>query len=280
MPELPEVETVRRTLKTLVLNKTIETVDVHFAKIIKKPDDVHEFTQILTGQTIQEILRRGKFLLFIFDDVEMVSHLRMEGKFNVYNQSEPLNKHTHVVFSFTDGTSLHYNDVRKFGTMHIFKRGEALKQLPMKQVGADLYLDSIDVDYFYEKIKKSTRAIKNILLDQQLLAGLGNIYVDETLFRAKVHPMTRGHVLTQEEVKHILIEAQAVISEAVKQGGTTIRSYTSADGNMGMFQQTLNVYGQTEKPCPTCGVPIEKTKLSGRGTHYCPVCQVMKQMEE
>ncbi|GEM00647.1 formamidopyrimidine-DNA glycosylase [Halolactibacillus halophilus] len=280
MPELPEVETVRRTLKTLIIDKTIASVDVRFAKIIKKPDDSHVFELMLKGQTIRDIKRRGKFLLFIFNDVEMVSHLRMEGKFSTHSNSEPENKHTHVIFTFTDGTSLQYNDVRKFGTMHLFPKGEALEALPMKQVGVDLYLDPVEFNHLYPKIIKSTRAIKNILLDQQLLAGLGNIYVDETLFRSNVHPMTKGHALSQSEVKRLLIEAQAVIQEAVKQGGTTIRSYTNADGNMGMFQQTLNVYGQTDKPCPVCDTPIEKTKVSGRGTHYCPVCQVIKQPEE
>ncbi|GEM05019.1 formamidopyrimidine-DNA glycosylase [Halolactibacillus miurensis] len=280
MPELPEVETVRRTLKTLITDKTIESVDVRFAKMIKKPDDVHAFEMMLKGQTIRDIKRRGKFLLFILDDVEMVSHLRMEGKFATRPDNDPENKHTHVIFTFTDGTSLHYNDVRKFGTMHVFRKGEALEQLPMKQVGVDLYLDQVEVDTLYPKITKSTRAIKNILLDQQLLAGLGNIYVDETLFRSSIHPMTKGQALSREDVELILIEAQAVINEAVEQGGTTIRSYTSADGNMGMFQQTLNVYGQTEKPCPVCDTPIEKTKVSGRGTHYCPICQVIKQPEE
>ncbi|GEN57324.1 formamidopyrimidine-DNA glycosylase [Halolactibacillus alkaliphilus] len=275
MPELPEVETVRRTLEPLIINKKIKNVTVRYPKMIKKPDDALVFSAFLENQTFREIKRRGKFLLFILDDLEFVSHLRMEGKFGVYDDQTPLNKHTHVIFSFTDGTSLQYNDVRKFGTMHLFKKGEALDRLPMKQIGVDLYLDAVDIERLYPKINKSTRAIKNILLDQQLIAGLGNIYVDETLFRAKVHPMTRGHLLTYDEVYRLLIEAEKVIHQAVKHGGTTIRSYTNGRGEMGMFQQTLYVYGQTGVPCSVCSTAIEKTKVSGRGTHYCPVCQIM-----
>lgn len=275
MPELPEVETVRRTLEPLIINKKIKTVTVRYPKMIKKPDDALIFSALLENQTFREIKRRGKFLLFILDDMEFVSHLRMEGKFGVYDDQIPVNKHTHVIFSFTDGTSLQYNDVRKFGTMHLFKKGKALGALPMKQIGVDLYLDTVDIESLYPKIKKSTRAIKNILLDQQLIAGLGNIYVDETLFQAKIHPMTRGHLLTYDEVYRLLVEAEKVIHQAVTQGGTTIRSYTNAQGEMGMFQQTLHVYGQTGAPCSVCSTAIEKVKVSGRGTHYCPVCQIM-----
>ncbi|PXW90089.1 DNA-(apurinic or apyrimidinic site) lyase [Streptohalobacillus salinus] len=276
MPELPEVETVRRTLAHLVIGETITMVDVFFAKIIKKPNDVDQFKQALVGQTIRALKRKGKFLMIELDDYDLISHLRMEGKYTVEEARMPVDKHTHIIFGFKSGKTLRYHDVRKFGTMHLFGKGEAADALPLRQVGYDLYLDQIDEDWVFEKITASTRAIKNILLDQTIVAGLGNIYVDETLFKSKIHPLTKGLTLSKVEVLRILDMAKLTIDEAVKQGGTSIRSYVDAKGDMGMFQQTLHAYGQTGEPCSVCEHPIEKMKLSGRGTHFCPVCQKEK----
>lgn len=273
MPELPEVETVRRTLIDRLLGETIDAVKVSYGKMIKQPDDVQQFEQLLAGQKIIGIERRGKFLIFKLTDIDLVSHLRMEGKFQIHDKQAEKEKHTHVVFYLQSDKALHYNDVRKFGTMHIFDKDRAIFEPPIQSMGQDLYLDDIDIPVVTLKINKSTRAIKNILLDQTILTGLGNIYVDETLFLASVHPETRGIDLSEAEIQTIIKHAISVIQAAVEQGGTTIRSYVDAKGDMGMFQQTLKVYGQTGLPCVSCKHPIEKTKVSGRGTHFCPVCQ-------
>ncbi|WP_226036453.1 DNA-formamidopyrimidine glycosylase [Aquibacillus saliphilus] len=273
MPELPEVETIRKTLKHLVINKTINNISIFWPKIIKKPDDVEEFKHLLYGQTIIDIERKGKFLLFQLNDYVLVSHLRMEGKYGVFNHLEPALKHTHVIFHFKDGTELRYNDVRKFGTMHLFRKGEELISKPLNQLGPDPFEDEFKFDYFYDKIQKSDRAIKNILLDQSVVAGLGNIYVDETLFKAGIHPLKKGNQLTKEEVKLLQINSIETLTEAVKQGGTTIRSYVNSQGQIGMFQQQLFVYGQENNPCRKCGKPISKLKVNGRGTHICISCQ-------
>ncbi|WHX27718.1 DNA-formamidopyrimidine glycosylase [Virgibacillus halodenitrificans] len=273
MPELPEVETIRKTLKNLVLNKKIEKVKVYWPKIIKQPDDVEEFKHILSGQTIRDIKRKGKFLLFQLDDYYLVSHLRMEGKYSVNKPIEPVKKHTHIVFYFEDGDELRYNDVRKFGTMHVYPIGEELNEKPLNQLGPDPFEDAFTFDYFYFKLKKTDRTIKAALLDQSILAGLGNIYVDETLFKAGIHPLKRSSKLTKKEIKAIQEAAIYTLAGAVKLGGTTIRSYVNGQGQMGMFQQELFVYGQENKPCKTCGKPIVKMKVGGRGTHICPTCQ-------
>ncbi|MCT2537191.1 DNA-formamidopyrimidine glycosylase [Aquibacillus koreensis] len=273
MPELPEVETIRKTLRQLVLNKTIKEVSVFWPKMIKQPDDVEIFKQMLEGQTILEIGRKGKFLLFELTDYILVSHLRMEGKYGVFNEKESVLKHTHVVFHFTDGHELRYNDVRKFGTMHLFEKGEELTNKPLSQIGPDPFEESFHFDTFYEKVKKSERAIKNILLDQTVIAGLGNIYVDETLYKAGIHPLRKGNSLSKEEAERIQRYATETLAEAVEQGGTTIRSYVNSQGQIGMFQQQLFVYGQENKPCKNCGSPIEKMKVNGRGTHLCLTCQ-------
>lgn len=273
MPELPEVETIKNTLKQLVQNKTIEDVHIYWPNIIKYPDDIEKFKLLLMDQTIHDISRKGKFLKFVLDDYILVSHLRMEGKYSVENQHTDVKKHTHVIFTFKDGDQLRYNDVRKFGTMHLFPKGQELKQKPLSQLGPDPFDKTFTFEYFYEKLHKTSRSIKAALLDQTIVAGLGNIYVDETLFKAGVHPLKQADHLTEHEVKLIQEHAISTLNDAVKQGGTTIRSYVNGQGEMGMFQQELFAYGQVDKPCKKCGDNIVKMKVAGRGTHICPTCQ-------
>lgn len=273
MPELPEVETIRKTLKELVLNKKIEGIDVFWAKIIKYPDDIEHFKQIVIGQTIRNVKRKGKFLIFELDTDMLISHLRMEGKYFVNQTGTERDKHTHVIFNFTDGSSLNYNDVRKFGTMHVYSKEEYLLLKPLNQLGPDPFEKEYNVEYLTEKLLKTTRHIKPALLDQTIIAGLGNIYVDEVLFKAGIHPEKRANTLSQNQIKAIYKYSYDVLKEAVRQGGTTIRSYVNGEGEMGLFQQELFVYGQENELCKNCGDTIEKFKLSGRGTHICPTCQ-------
>jgi len=272
MPELPEVETIRKTLKRFIIGKEIEEVEVFWPRIIQFPE-IEMFKMNLLGQSFTDISRRGKFLIFHLDEYDLVSHLRMEGKYSVYPKDEPKDKHTHVTFTFTNGEQLRYNDVRKFGTMHLFKKGTYEAKKPIVQLAPDPFEEDFTLDYFMGKLERTTRVIKNVLLDQTVVAGLGNIYVDETLFKAGIHPEKRSHTLTKEEIKRIKKYAKETLSEAVKQGGTTIRSYVASDGEIGMFQQELFVYGQEGEPCPTCGDEIIKIRVSNRGTHLCPSCQ-------
>lgn len=273
MPELPEVETIKKTLERFVLNKTIDDVEVYWPNIIKEPDDTEQFKLLLKGQTIRELSRKGKFLLFYLDDYCLISHLRMEGKYSVQPSSEPIKKHTHIIFKFTNGEELRYNDVRKFGTMHVYVRGEEFNNKPLNQLGPDPFDDAFTFDYFHHKLKRTDRYIKQVLLDQAIVTGLGNIYVDETLFKAGVHPLKRSSKLTKKEIKLIREQAIATLNDAIKAGGTTIRSYVNGQGAMGMFQQELFVYGQEKEACKKCGTPITKMKVGGRGTHICTTCQ-------
>lgn len=274
MPELPEVETIRKTLKRFILNKTIDQVEVYWSNIVKHPDDVNEFKHILVGQSFRDIKRKGKFLIFYLDDYALVSHLRMEGKYTVHQQNEEIQKHTHIIFRFTNGEELRYNDVRKFGTMHVFPKGSHLEVNPLKQLAPDPFESEFTFEYFEEKLSKTRRSIKAVLLDQTVIAGLGNIYVDETLFKARIHPLRKANELKAEEIKRIKQFAKQTLQEAIEQGGTTIRSYVASDGEMGMFQQELYVYGQEDEPCKNCSVPIIKIRVSNRGTHICPSCQL------
>jgi formamidopyrimidine-DNA glycosylase len=277
MPELPEVETVRRTLLQLVQGKKIQKVTIHWPKIIKKPEESEQFQDALVGQTIQDVNRRGKFLKFILDNYVLVSHLRMEGRYGLYNPEEEYDKHTHVIFSFVDGTELRYRDVRKFGTMHLFSKGEEDNELPLSQLGPEPFSKSFTVDYLRERLKKTSRKIKAALLDQTVVVGLGNIYVDEALFRAGINPERIANQITLAECRVLHKEIISTLGEAVEKGGSTIRSYVNTQGEIGMFQLQLLlqlfVYGRTNEPCKKCGTTLTKSVVGGRGTHFCDKCQ-------
>lgn len=276
MPELPEVETVKRTLQHLVKGKTIAKVEIYWPKIIKRPDDVHIFQSMLKGEKILDIERRGKFLRFILDHYVLVSHLRMEGKYRLEEPASPKDKHTHVVFVFTDGTELHYRDVRKFGTMHLFEKGAEWNEPPLDHLGPEPFDAELSADYLQSIFQKTARSIKAVLLDQTVLVGLGNIYVDEALFRAGIHPNTKAARLTAHDIEILTKSIKETLLEAVEMGGSSVRTYLNSQGEMGMFQQKLYVYGRENEECKHCGTVIEKTRVAGRGTHYCPICQEEK----
>ena len=273
MPELPEVETVRKTLKQLVLHKEIANITVYWPKIIKNPVEVEQFIDALKGETIVDVGRRGKFLIIYTDQFALVSHLRMEGKYGLYPKEEEFDKHTHVIFHFTDDTELRYRDVRKFGTMHLYKKGEEFIQPPLLELGPEPFSEEFTKEYLAGKLKKTNRRIKTALLDQKLFVGLGNIYVDEALFRSGIHPERIASTLNEEEISVLHDEIVATLSEAVTKGGSTIRSYVNSQGQIGMFQLDLYAYGRKGEACKKCGTPLEKTTVGGRGTHYCPNCQ-------
>ncbi|GAF67056.1 formamidopyrimidine-DNA glycosylase [Bacillus sp. TS-2] len=273
MPELPEVETVRRTLTELIVGKTIEEIDIFWPRIIKRPDDTHQFKTILIGQSILSIERRGKFILFQLDDFVLVSHLRMEGRYGLYKNGEERTKHTHVVFHFTDNSQLWYQDVRKFGTMHVFKKGEEFLHEPLTGLGVEPFSEEFQLPILLHSFSNTTRNVKAVLLDQRTVVGLGNIYVDEALFRSGILPERKASSLTNLEVTLLHEKIKGTLQEAVDMGGSSVKSYVNGQGEMGMFQQRLDVYGRKGQPCNHCGNEIEKKVVSGRGTHYCPSCQ-------
>ncbi|MFJ9498568.1 DNA-formamidopyrimidine glycosylase [Brevibacillus centrosporus] len=273
MPELPEVETVVRTLTGLVVGKTIERVSVHLGRIIRTPDDVEEFKSQVAGQTIHAIKRRAKFIQFVLDRDVLISHLRMEGRYGLYQAEEPVEKHTHVVFHFTDGTELRYRDVRQFGTMDLFALGTETTAGPLAKLGAEPLDEGFTAAAFSKILNGRSTKIKPLLLNQECIVGLGNIYVDESLFLAGIHPETPAGKLTKKQVVRLQESIVATLSEAVEQGGSSIKSYVNGQGEMGMFQQSLKVYGRKDEPCVQCGTPIVRFVVGGRGTHICPVCQ-------
>lgn len=273
MPELPEVETVRKGLEKLVLKATIESVEVYWDRIISGPIETAEFKRILMGEKIMEFDRRGKYIIIRFNQWALVSHLRMEGKYEVEESAAPLKKHTHVVFHLADGRDLRYLDVRKFGRMTLVPIGEEFTATGIRLLGPEPTVETFDEATFYKTLQTKKRAIKPLLLDQKIVAGLGNIYVDEALFLAKIHPLRTANSLQKIEVSKLHEAIIKVLGDAVEAGGTTIRTYQNALGEAGSFQVNLSVYGKKGLPCVRCGTPIEKIKVAQRGTHFCPMCQ-------
>ncbi len=275
MPEMPEVETVRRILESRIVGKTIRDVDVYFERMIRN-QPVPSFIEKLQSQTIQAMDRYGKHLLFDFGDFVLISHLRMEGKYYIKNLDEPRDKHEHVIFYFTDGSTLRYHDTRKFGTFDIIDKTVLTTKSPLTGLGPEPTSKDLTVSYLTAKLRHKTQAIKPTLLDQTVICGLGNIYVDEVLFRSKLHPETPAGSLTKNNLKHIAEACKNVIEKAIDLGGTTVRSYTASLGVTGRFQNELNVHTKAGELCPNCHTVIEKIRVGGRGTYYCPTCQPKK----
>ncbi|MDO1605614.1 DNA-formamidopyrimidine glycosylase [Lactobacillus sp. YT155] len=272
MPEMPEVETVRRGLVELVKGKTIEHVEVRYAPIID--DDSQMFQTLLSDAKIIDIRRRAKFLIFDFDNgYSMISHLRMEGKYQVRDNIDDFDKHVHIIFHFTDGSMLGYRDVRKFGRMKLVKTSEVLANKSLTKLGPEPLSPEFNFENIYPRIMRHKKSIKTVLLDQSVVSGLGNIYVDEVLWMSKIHPETSANKLTKKDVQNIIDASNEEIKTAIEAGGTTIRSYVDSRGNSGTFQLMLHAYDQEGQPCERCQTIIEKIKVGGRGTHFCPNCQ-------
>ena len=270
MPELPEVETVKNGLKKKVLNKKITSCKVLYHGIIAYPQK-ERFVKEIINQKINDIKRRGKFLLFELDDYYLISHLRMEGKYFIKKINEEINKHDHVIFTLNNEEELRYNDTRKFGKMHLVKK-EELENSPLSKLGLEPWDKNLTNEYLKEKLNKN-KAIKTLLLDQSIITGIGNIYADEILFLSKINPEKLGKELTNKNRTDIINNTKIVLEKAIESGGTTIHTYTSVDGITGRFQQELLVHNKKSEPCPNCKTEILKIVVNGRGTYYCPKCQ-------
>ncbi|MFC6275784.1 bifunctional DNA-formamidopyrimidine glycosylase/DNA-(apurinic or apyrimidinic site) lyase [Levilactobacillus tangyuanensis] len=273
MPELPEVETVRRGLTRLVQGATIDHVEVRYPKMVTPERD--EFTAELIGRQIEAVDRRGKYLLFRFSGgVTMVSHLRMEGKYDVQPEGSPVTKHTHVIFHLTDDRELRYTDTRKFGRMQLVPTGEEGDRMPsLGKLGPEPTAATLTLAYMVRIFGKSHKVVKPFLLDQTKIAGLGNIYADEVLWLSKINPLTPADELTRDQLASLRESIIAEMKMAIEGHGTTVHSFSTAFGEAGQFQNHLHVYGREGEPCERCGTIIEKIKVAQRGTHFCPTCQ-------
>ncbi|MGN9169187.1 DNA-formamidopyrimidine glycosylase [Paenibacillus polymyxa] len=276
MPELPEVETIKRTLNELIVDKHIDHVTVNLPRIIQRPDDIHAFAMELAGHRITGVERRGKFLRILLDGLVLVSHLRMEGRYGLYSQDDPVEKHTHVIFHFKDGTELRYQDVRQFGTMHLFPAGQDLLEKPLNKLGLEPMDEAFTPEMLRAAVGTRSTSIKAALLNQSYVVGIGNIYVDESLFKAGIHPAQPAKSLTDSQFRVLHEAIVSTLGASIQVGGSSIKSFVNGQGKTGDFQHQLQIYGRNAKPCINCGTLIEKSVVAGRGTHHCPVCQPLR----
>ncbi|MGI5825696.1 MAG: DNA-formamidopyrimidine glycosylase [Bacillota bacterium] len=276
MPELPEVETLRRSLVPLVAGKIIKTVEVYNPVVIESgnPEDFIA----LQGAEITDIGRRGKYLLFtiIKDDEKlvMVAHMRMTGKLLFDNNVRENAKHEHVKFIFVGGSQLAFEDVRRFGRLWLVKQSDIFRVGGLNTLALEPLDDDFNVAYFEDKIcRKKKSTVKGTLLDQHIVAGLGNIYVDEVLYAAGVHPERRVSSLTHEENCRLVKAMKDILQRAIENRGTTFRDYVDANNEKGGMQNLLKVFQHEGEPCPQCGAVIERIKVVGRSSYFCPCCQ-------
>lgn len=270
MPEIAEVRTVARTLNRSLPGNKIKDINVIYDRIIDQ--DINEFKNILIGKTIESVSSFGKYLLFNLGEYTLISHLRMEGKYFIKKAEEPIEKHEHVIFIFDDFT-LRYHDTRKFGRMNLVKKSDIDKVEAIKKQGIEANSQKLTKEYLYDKIHKKNIPIKSLLLDQTIISGLGNIYANEVMFDARINPNKLGKDISLKECDLIVKASKKIIDAAIKDGGTTIKSYTSSLGVTGRFQQHLMVHKREGEECKICGTLIENIKIGGRSTYFCPKCQ-------
>jgi len=270
MPELPEVETVRRCLVPLMEGKRFVLINIYYPKAF--PISMAEFSNFLVGEEVLKCDRKGKYLVFHLSHQKvLISHLRMEGKYLVGDEQ---NKHDIVRFTFNDNSVLRYNDVRKFGKFEISNEEKYLVDTSLVKLGPEPW--EISEKEFYNVVHQRKKPIKECLLDQSVMAGLGNIYADEVLFASKISPLRPASKVSIEECHKLIKTSRLILEEAISRGGATVRSYHPTNGVDGKMQLSLKVYSRAGEPCLKCGFPIKKIKLGGRGTSFCPLCQKEK----
>ena len=271
MPELPEVETVRRALLKKLKGKQIKEITILHNNVFEK-QDIEKVKKEIKNQTINDILRRGKWLEFELDDYYLLSHLRMEGKYIYRENLDPVEKHQLILFNIDDEFSLRYRDVRKFGKMYLVKKSD-INDSPLSKLGLEPWDEKLNIFYLKDKYKRKSLPIKTVLLDQGIVTGIGNIYADEILFLSCINPYKKAKDLNDVDLQNIIDNTKKILEKAIEEGGTTIRSYTSEEGVEGKNQNNLYVHQREREKCFLCKSIIKKAKIGGRGTYYCPNCQ-------
>lgn len=269
MPELPEVETVKRQLKDRIVGLTFDQPVIYLDRLIQTP--LSDFSMTVTGSTIKDVTREGKFLLIHLDDgFRLIFHFRMEGKLFLVDKDRHSMSHLSLFLPFKDShEGLAFYDSRKFGVLYLLKETE---QGPLSKLGPEPGQVQ-DISKIYQKMHSSKKMVKQLLLDQSILSGIGNIYANETLFRCRISPFLKGNQLKRKDVENLVKESRDILSQAIDKHGSTIRTYHFAENKGGDFQSLLSVYGRKGKECSVCKTKIEKRFIDSRGCEFCPHCQ-------
>lgn len=269
MPELPEVETVKNELLPHVINRKITGVTLLWEGIVKEPS-VDEFCNGVTGKTISEISRRGKYLSFVLSSGDtLIIHLKMTGSLIVKPADEEPPKFTRAIIHLDNGTDISFRDPRKFGVLRLMKDRNTI----IGKLGPEPFDEDFTPRVLTEILKKRKTPMKALLCEQNLIAGIGSMYADEALFATKIHPMRKGEDVSQKETKHLYREIRRILWEAIENKGASVDTYYRPDGTQGTAHYEFKVAHRFKKPCDVCGTPIERIKVRGRGSYFCPKCQ-------
>jgi len=268
MPELPEVETTRRGLEPHVAGRRIVALTMHEPRLRwRVPDDL---PAKLAGQRISGTGRRAKYILIALESGTLLVHLGMSGNLRVLPAGTPRLVHDHYDLLLDSGSTLRFNDPRRFGSLH-YTSGDPSRHPLLARLAPEPFDPSFDADYLWRVTRRRRASIKQVLMNSRLVVGVGNIYASETLFRARIRPRRRAQSLSREEAARLVKAVRAVLSKAIKVGGTTLRDYVGADGQPGYFRQKL--YAYERKECRVCGSAIRRLTQQGRSSYYCPTCQ-------
>ncbi len=270
MPELPEVETTRRGIAQAVTGQRIASVEVREPRLRwRLPDD---FATHLALQKVCEVRRRAKYLLLDLDRGTLIVHLGMSGSLRVLPASTPLLKHDHVDLVLESGDCLRFNDPRRFGSMH-YTNEDPARHVLLRKLAPEPLDDAFDADYLIAKARGRKVAIKQFIMNGNLVVGVGNIYASEALFRARIKPTRGAGRVKHDELAKLVKAIKAVLTAALRAGGTTLRDYVNAEGTPGYFRQKLFVYERAGEPCRVCKTKIKQLRSGQRSTYYCPKCQ-------
>jgi formamidopyrimidine-DNA glycosylase len=272
MPELPEVETVCRSLRPHLLGRTIERIDVRERRLRVPVDRAR--VDLLAGKKIESVDRLAKYILLRFSDASVwLFHLGMSGKLICTSVNTPRQKHDHIVVDLDDGRQLRYHDPRRFGLAIVTHAGE-LGDLPqLRRLGVDPFAEALTGEYLFSFTRASERRIRDLLLDQQIVAGLGNIYANEVLAMVRLRPTTRAWRLTRKQVGMIAAAIPELLLDAIQWCGTSFSDYRDADDKSGEFQNHLRVYDRDGEPCRVCPSIVKRVAIGNRSAFYCPTCQ-------
>jgi formamidopyrimidine-DNA glycosylase len=272
MPELPEVENVRRTLAVRLAGKNLQDCRIHFPGTITFHG---KWERPSVPAAFLEARRHGKFLRLVFREQQsLLAHFRMTGAFYFRSARDPALPHTHVEFTLCSGEILAYRDPRRFGHVWWFSGVDAFAVPPLAQTGPDAL--QVGKEEFTRSIRNHRRMLKPLLLDQRLVAGLGNIYVDEMLFRARIHPRQSSDRISKRKVDELWKVMREILFDSIAKGGSSIRDFVDSEGRAGRYQREHQVYGKEGEPCPRCGTPLERILVGQRGTTLCPRCQRLR----
>ncbi len=270
MPELPEVETTRRGIEPHLRGRTIQKLIVRQARL-RWPVPT-TLAKNIRHNHIEHVSRRAKYLLIGTNRGTLIIHLGMSGSLRIVRDNTPPGRHDHIDMLMDNNILLRYTDPRRFGAW-LWTENDIKLHTLLCRLGPEPLSDDFSADYFFDRSRGRKLAIKSFLMDSHSVAGVGNIYASETLFRAGIHPARAAGRISRQRYMKLVDAVKQVLTEAIRQGGTTLRDFSNSEGKPGYFQQSLNVYGQSGKPCPVCAAPVRVTRIGQRSTFYCPGCQ-------